>query len=159
MTEQVEPIRRSVTVRCDPERAFRVFTAEIGRWWPAETHSRAATEFEGEGIKVERIEFQGRVGGHVLEHMSNGRTLSWAEVLAWDPPRRFVLAWRPHSRPQPPTEVDVTFTPRGGGTLVELEHRGWEQLSEDFHKLYADYAGGWIQTLGQFATAVNQEVA
>lgn len=159
MTEEVKPIRRSVTVRCDPDRAFRVFTDEIGRWWPAETHSRAAMEFEGEGIKVERIEFQGRVGGQVLEHMSNGRAIPWAEVVAWDPPRRFVLAWRPHSRPQPPTDVEVTFTAQGHETLVTLEHRGWERLTEDFREVYADYARGWIRTLRQFATAANEEVA
>jgi uncharacterized protein YndB with AHSA1/START domain len=157
MAERVEPIRRGVTVRCPSERAFEVFTEEMGRWWPAGTHSRAAVE--SEGLEVERIEFQGRVGGQVLEHMSDGRTLPWAEVLVWEPPRRFVLAWRPHSRPQPPTEVEVTFTPRGDGTLVELEHRGWERLTEDFRDLYADYSGGWIQTLGRYAAAANQQAA
>ena len=157
MAEWVEPIRRSVTVRCSPERAFEVFTEEMGTWWPAGTHSRAAVE--SEGLEVERIELQGRVGGQVLEHMSDGRTLPWAEVLVWEPPRRFVLAWRPHSRPQPPTEVEVTFTPRGDDTLVELEHRGWERLTEDFRELYADYSGGWIQTLEQFAAAANQQAA
>jgi uncharacterized protein YndB with AHSA1/START domain len=159
MTVDVEPIRRTVTVRCAPDRAFRVFTDHMGTWWPAETHSRAAVEVEGGNVKVERIEFQGRRGGHVLEHMSDGTTLPWAEVIAWDPPRRFVMAWRPHSRPQPPTEVEVTFTAQDDGTLVELEHRGWERLSEDFRDLYASYAGGWIETLGRFAAAANEEVA
>ena len=81
----LEPIRRSMTVACSPERAFRLFTREIGSWWPVEVHSRAADDFEGQGIEVERIEFQGRIGGRVLEHMSDGRTLPWAEVLAWEP--------------------------------------------------------------------------
>jgi uncharacterized protein YndB with AHSA1/START domain len=157
--EEVEPIRRSVTVRCAPEHAFRVFTDRMGSWWPSETHSRAAREFEGVGVSVERVEFQGRVGGQVLEHMSDGVTLPWAEVLAWEPPRRFVLAWKPHSRSQPPTEVEVTFTASGDGTLVELEHRGWERLTEDFRELYDSYGGGWIQTLDHFATTANAEAA
>lgn len=159
MSEKVEPIRRSVVARCSPERAFRVFTEEIGSWWPAQTHSRAAMEFEDQGLKVERIEFQGRQGGQVLEHMSNGETLPWAEVIAWEPPSRFALAWRPHSRPQPPTEVEVTFTQQKEGTLVVLEHRGWERLTEVYQELYADYAGGWIQTLSRFAEAASREVA
>lgn len=160
MSEVIEPIRRSVTVRTDPDHAFGVFTDQIGPWWPTETHSRSAVEFEGEDVKVEHIQVQGRVGGHIIEHTSDGRALPWAEVLEWDPPRRLVLAWRPHSRPQPPTEVEVTFTPQDGeGTLVELEHRGWERLTEDSGDLYADYARGWIQTLGRFATAANEHVA
>jgi hypothetical protein len=52
----------------------------------------------------------------------------------------------------------VTFTPRGDGTLVELEHRGWERLTEDFSEPYADYSGGWIQTLKRFAAAASEEV-
>ncbi len=158
MTETVDPIRRSITVACDPQRAFSVFTTEMSKWWPPE-HSRAGTEYEGEGLKVEAIEFQERAGGQVLEHMSNGQTLPWAEVLAWEPPKRFVLAWHPHSRPQPPTEVEVTFTAKDGGTLVELEHRRWERLSDDFRELYESYAGGWIRTLEGFATAANEGAA
>jgi uncharacterized protein YndB with AHSA1/START domain len=159
MTEPVEPIRRSVSVSCDPERAFGLFTEQMGTWWPAETHSRAAMEFEGQGLEAERIEFQGRVGGQVLEHMSNGEALSWAEVVTWEPPHRFVMAWKPHSRPQPPTEVAVTFTATPEGTLVELEHRGWEHLTEDFRELYADYGAGWIGTLHHFAARANEEAA
>ena len=77
-------------------------------------------------------------------------------VLAWHPPHSVLMAWRPHSEPEPPTEVEVTFTPREGGTLVELEHRGWERLSEDFRqRLYETYARGWITTLGCFAVAAH----
>jgi hypothetical protein len=49
--------------------------------------------------------------------------------------------------------VEVIFTPRDGGTLVELEHRGWERLTEAFEELYESYAQGWSQTLLRFATA------
>ena len=64
MTEH-DPIRRSVTVHCDPERAFEVFTAEMDRWWPVATHSRAVSEFDDEELKVERVEFQPWAGGQV----------------------------------------------------------------------------------------------
>ena len=149
------PIRRDVTVTCEAERAFEVFTREMDTWWPVESHSRAATELEGRDVRAERIEVQGRVGGEILEHLSNGETLPWAEVLAWEPPRRLVLAWHPHGRSQPPTEVEVTFTEVPGGTRVQLEHRGWERLTEDFRELYENYGGGWVVTLSRFATAAN----
>ena len=41
MTEvaTITPVRKSLRVDCTPERAFEVFTAEGGRWWPTNTHS------------------------------------------------------------------------------------------------------------------------
>lgn len=152
----VEPIRRSITVGCGMERAFRVFTEEIGSWWPVEIHSRAASDFEGEGVKVERVEFQARVGGQVLEHLSNGRVLPWAEILAWDPPRGLVLAWHPTFSERPPTEVEVRFAPDGDGTLVELEHRGWERLGAEAAALRGGYATGWDVPLERFRAAAEE---
>jgi uncharacterized protein YndB with AHSA1/START domain len=152
----LEPILRSVTVRASRERAFRAFTEEIGSWWPVRTHSRAASEFEEEGAKVERVEFQTRVGGEVLEHLSNGRVLPWGEVTLWEPPERFVLAWKPHPRDVPPTEVEVRFTARGDHTLVELEHRGWERLPGDVTEARGDYAEGWVGTLERFRAFVEE---
>ena len=150
----VEPIRQTVIVRSDPERAFALFTEHMGTWWPVDAYSRAVSEFKDEDIQVARLEFQARMGGHVLEHTSDGRILPWAEVIAWHPPHSVLMAWRPHAEPEPPTEVEVTFTPRDGGTLVELEHRGWERLSEPFREgLYEIYARGWITTIGCFAVA------
>ncbi|HEY7755941.1 MAG TPA: SRPBCC domain-containing protein [Actinomycetota bacterium] len=155
----VEPIRSSVSVRATPELAFELFTARMDTWWPLDTHSRATSDFEGEGVKVERVEFQGRVGGKVLEHLSNGEVLPWAEVLVWEPPGRFVLSWHPSFSARPPTELEVRFTPEGGGTLVELEHRGWERLGEIAEEARADYGTGWIRVLGRFRDAADKEVA
>lgn len=156
---RIEPIRASVTVHADVERAFAVFTDRMQTWWPFETHSRAASDFEGQGIGVERLEFQGRVGGKVLEHLSNGQVLPWAEVLAWEPPARFVLAWRPSFGERPPTELEVRFTPQGAGTLVELEHRGWERLGEIAEEARADYGTGWVRVLARYERTVQEEVA
>jgi uncharacterized protein YndB with AHSA1/START domain len=156
---QVEPIRETVTVRSDPERAFELFTNQMGTWWPVESYSRAVSEFGNEDVEVAELEFQPGVGGSVLEHMSDGRILPWAEVIAWHPPHHVVLAWRPHSMPEPPTEVEVTFAEGEGGTLVELEHRGWQRLSEVFREgLYEIYARGWFTTLGCFAEAADRDI-
>jgi uncharacterized protein YndB with AHSA1/START domain len=128
-------------------------------WWPSETHSRGAMDFDDPDLKTESIEFQGYVGGRVLEHVSDGRALPWAEVVVWEPPDRLVMAWRPHSRPQPPTDVEVTFTAVAGGTEVVLVHRGWERLTEDYAEGYASYGTGWVVTLEGLAEAANREVA
>lgn len=128
----------------------------MGAWWPVEQFSRAASDFEGEDVKVERIEFQARVGGQVLEHMSNGQTLPWGEVLLWEPPSRFVLAWKPSFSDRPPTDVEVRFTQQGDGTLVELEHRGWERLGPEFAELHGSYETGWNTTLERFRAAAEE---
>jgi alkylated DNA nucleotide flippase Atl1 len=157
---QIEPIRETVTVRSDPERAFDLFTSQMDTWWPVESYSRAVSEFEHEDVTVAELEFQARMGGSILEHLSDGRTLPWAEVIAWHPPQRVLLAWRPHSMPEPPTEVEVTFSAREGGTLVEVEHRGWQRLSRDFRQaLYEIYVRGWFTTLRCFAAAADRDIA
>jgi uncharacterized protein YndB with AHSA1/START domain len=154
---EIEPIRVSVRVQADPERAFRVFTDGLDTWWPLEVHSRAVDGFEG--VKAERVVFEGRVGGRVLEHLSDGQVLPWGEVLVWEPPARFVLAWKPNSSPLPPTELEVRFTPEAGGTLVELEHRNWEVLGEIAEKARAGYGTGWVMPLERFEQAIAKEVA
>lgn len=110
-------------------------------------------------MKVERVEFQGRAGGQVVEHLSNGEVLPWGEVIAWEPPSRFMLAWRPSFSSRPPTELEIRFTPDGDGTLVQLEHRGWELLGEIAEESRAGYGTGWVRTLGLFQEAANREVA
>jgi uncharacterized protein YndB with AHSA1/START domain len=152
----VEPIKRSVVVRRDVEQSFRIFTEEIGSWWPVEHYSRAASDFEGQDVKVERVEFQARAGGQVLEHLSNGQTLPWGDVLEWEPPKRFVLAWHPTFSERPPTEVQVTFTADGDRTLVELEHRGWERLGPELAERQSSYTAGWITTLERFRAAAEE---
>jgi len=50
----------------------------------------------------------------------------------------------------------VTFTRQHDGTLVELEHRGWERLSEGFREgLYETHARGWITTIECFTMAFH----
>src|SRR5207248_7845225 len=151
-----EPIRGAVTVPLDPGRAFRLFTEGMGTWWPVEDYSRAVSELATEGVRVDRLEFQARPGGSILEHVSDGRVLPWGEVTAWEPPARVVVAWRPHPLPEPPTELEVRFAPAEEGTVVEVEHSGWERLSDGFREeMYPIYVRGWPGTLDRYAEAAG----
>lgn len=154
---EIEPILMTIRVDAPPERAFEVFTARMDTWWPLETHSRAADQLEG--VKAERIEFEERVGGRVLEHLSDGRVLPWGEVLVWEPPSRLVLAWKPNDTPHPPTELEVRFSSDGAGTSVELEHRGWERLGELAAEARQGYGGGWVRVLSRFPDVVGATAA
>jgi len=138
----IEPIHRTVTVGRDHDEAFRLFTAEMGSWWPLETHGRSD---EHDEVKTERLVFEERVGGRIYEVLSNGVEADWGVVTAWEPPSRIVIDWNPSPQDRPYTEVEVTFTPAAeGGTRVDLFHRHWERLGEEEGQaLRANYQPGW----------------
>lgn len=154
----IEPIRRSILVRCDPARAFEVFTDGMGDWWPFEIHSRATDEETG--TPAREVIFDHEPGGGIWEVDADGERSSWGQVLAWEPPSRLVMAWKPHDRPTEPTEVEVTFTPVEGGTHVVLEHRGWERLGDLGPEGRDSYANGWPLVFDQrFAAAADAAAA
>ena len=141
------PITRTLTVTCDPETAFRVFTREIGTWWPTQEHSLRPDA-------VAEIVWEEREGGKVLEVSTDGTRAEWATVLTWQPPSRFVIAW--HVNPERAgTEIDVRFSPVPGGTLVELEHRGFDRVTDGADMREA-YSQGWGVVLGRYASALPQ---
>jgi uncharacterized protein YndB with AHSA1/START domain len=138
----IEPIHRSITVRRAPADAFRLFTAEMGSWWPLDTHGRAN---EHEGVKTERLVVEEREGGRIYEVLSNGLEADWGIVTAWEPPTRVMFDWNPSPDDRPYTEVEVTFADAGDGdTRVDLFRRHWERLGEDVGAAYrANYDPGW----------------
>ena len=158
--DRTQPIRAMVIVRSDPARAFQVFTAQMGKWWPLESYSRAVNEFEHEHLGVSELTFEARMGGSIEERMTDGRVLPWGEVVTWQPPQRVVLSWKPHSLSEPPTEIEVTFTAHEDGTSVDVEHRGWERLSEEFGaEMYEIYVRGWPFTLERFVAETDRDIA
>jgi uncharacterized protein YndB with AHSA1/START domain len=152
----MEPLRASITVRRAPAEAFRMFTRDMGTWWPLELHSLAADEHQGR-VRTTSLSFEEREGGRIVERMSDGTEGTWGTVLAWDPPARLVIAWKPNMSAAPPTELEVRFTSQGAGTLVELEHRGWERLGEVAEEARASYGEGWAGVLSMFAAAAGGE--
>ena len=153
-TQAVEPIRKNVTVNRPVEDAFRLFTEGMSTWWPLEVHSIAVDEETGKGVAT--VVFEPKGDGRVYEVADDGTEFDWAKVLVWEPPGRFVLAWKPNLRSTPPTELEVRFSAHGKGTRVELEHRGWERLGELADEARSGYDGGWPGTLERFAKAANQ---
>lgn len=147
-TVAVAPVTKSVHVACDIERAFSVFTTEIGTWWPLDTHAIHAGA-------VREVVWEEREGGEVYEISHGAEKAHWATVLAWEPPARAVIAW--HVNPDAPaaTEVEVRFAPEGDGTRVELEHRGWERLGEQAPSVRGAYDGGWDVVLGKYVAHLS----
>ncbi len=65
----IEPLRLAFDVRCPPERAFEVWTAEIARWWPT---SHAVSDEPGL-----RVILEPRLGGRIYELKPSGQEFDW----------------------------------------------------------------------------------
>ena len=134
MTERVAPIQMSLLVPLSPQRAFDLFTSRIGEWWPLATHSVVANQ--GGTCTIEPF-----AGGRVYERADDGREHDWGRILLFEPPQRIAMTWHPGGGPE--TELEVRFTPADDGTLVELEHRGWEVFGDEAIAARSGYENGW----------------
>jgi hypothetical protein len=143
------PVRRSVLVKTNVERAFTAFTGRIGRWWPR-SHSIGAAALAD-------VILEPRPGGRWYERATDGSECEWGKVLIWDPPGRLVLAWQVDANwkydPTLVLEVEVTFTPvETALTRVDLEHRNLERYG-DKAPIVRDMIGsdnGWLGILRQY---------
>jgi uncharacterized protein YndB with AHSA1/START domain len=149
------PIRQATLVRGDRAHTFDTFVRTIGVWWPLKP-------FSAGGDRVRDVVFERRLGGRVYETWDDGTVVEWGELLAWEPPARFVLTWN-----QTPvvTEVEIAFAVLGPAlTRVTVEHRGWERLTDE--QLGADcalpggyrsgaYATGWARILDRLTAAAE----
>lgn len=143
-TETTDAVRKTVLVAADPDAAFRVFTEQIQSWWPLEKYGIFGDDAETLAFRDEQI----------VEGAKDGREAVWGKVLAWEPPTRVHMTWRPgFDADSPDTEVEVTFTAEGDGTRVELVHTGWEKLAEGA-KSRAGYDGGWDGVLEAYRQAI-----
>ena len=149
-------VHTSIVVDAPVERAFKVFTDDIGSWWPPEHHI-----LQGE---LAEMVFEPRAGGHVYDRAVDGSECRWARVLVYEPPNRVVfswdisLQWQIESDSAKTSEIEVRFiaeTP--DRTRVELEHRnldrhgdGWERMREGVGS-----PGGWPGGLRRLAERLN----
>jgi uncharacterized protein YndB with AHSA1/START domain len=137
-------IRKSVPVRCAPDKAFRIFTREIGRWWPLDKG------FSYGGERAKEIFLDDRAGGRMYERLTDGTEFEIGRVTRCDPPHLILFTWKSPDW-EAATEVEVRFSAAADGTRVELEHRGWEagpKMGESGKRM----ARGWDAVLERYAT-------
>jgi uncharacterized protein YndB with AHSA1/START domain len=130
----LEPIRKTITVACSREHAFKTYTEAFDSWWPREHHL-------GEADLAEVV-LEPKPGGRWYERLTDGSECDWGEVLVWEPPARVVLSWRidgdwkADPDPAHASEIDVRFFEEGpSSTRVELEHRAFERHGETAAKV------------------------
>jgi hypothetical protein len=157
-------VSKSIWVKRSVDDAFRLFTDQIGSWWPLkEGFSYAASRGKTSGIPWEHpsggsrsrprpgIFLEARVGGRFYERFVDGTEYEVGRVIACEPPRRFVVTWKSPDW-EGPTELEVRFEPEGAGTRLELEHRGWE-IGPKAQASMKNFEGGWVTVLARYASA------
>ena len=115
----------ALRVKATPERAFAVFTEEIGAWWRPDMLFQTTPRAPGV-MAIEPGE-----GGRLIETLASGKVFEIGKIHAWEPPARLVFSWRQANFPLDlHTEVEVTFEAVGDETRVSVEHRGFDQVPE-----------------------------
>jgi uncharacterized protein YndB with AHSA1/START domain len=157
--QEMEPVGKSIRVRASAEKAFRVFATEMDSWWPRSHHIGSSP--------MKRVVVEGRPGGAIYTDQEDGTPCPWGTVLTWDPPRRFVMAWRVsstwHYEPDLAkcSEVEVQFTPADDGTtLVELEHRGIHRhggACAKMREMVNAEGGGWGALLVLYGKTTEEQ--
>ena len=146
--EPIEPIRLSFEIECPAERAFEVWTARIGTWWPLD-HTTTAEN----GLTVI---LEGRFGGRLFERTPSGAEHDCGEILVWEPPGRLVYSWHLRRDRADATEVEIRFVPiERSRTRVEIEHRAWERLGAAGETWRDRNHGGWATLLPHYVQAAE----
>jgi uncharacterized protein YndB with AHSA1/START domain len=133
------PIHREVFVDAEPAVAFDVFTDQIGQWWPLAEHG----VYGGQST----VAFE---EARLIERSGDGETSVWGTVTEWAPGHAVRFTWHPGKEAEKASVVSVSFSRRGEGTLVVLEHSNWEFFA-DPAAARSEYDQGWPTVLGRFA--------
>jgi uncharacterized protein YndB with AHSA1/START domain len=145
-------VRKSITVKASADHAFQVFAEGFDTWWPRSHHIGKSP--------MKKAIIEGKVGGRCYSEQVDGTDCDWGEILVWEPPQRFVIAWQitPAWGYEPDlaksSEVEVRFTPEpDGSTRVDLEHRYFHRHGEggEAMRTAVDSTGGWGGLLELFA--------
>ncbi|MEX0627570.1 MAG: SRPBCC family protein [Cucumibacter sp.] len=147
------PVKRTVRVKASPSRAFEVFAAGMGKWWP-KRHAIGASPLAD-------VIVEPRAGGRFYERGEDGCECEWGRVIAYEPGKRVALGWQLDADwrhdPDFEVEIEVTFKAEGKATLVSLEHRNLERYGERAEEAAASLGGdsGWTGLLASYAEAVS----
>jgi uncharacterized protein YndB with AHSA1/START domain len=117
----------ALRVAATPQRAFDVFTREIGLWW----QHNGLFQFTRRGAGT--LALEPGEGGRLTETFDDGSVFEIGRVRVWQPGQRLVLSWRQESfAPEQETEVHVSFEAVGQApdieTRVTVQHFGWDDI-------------------------------
>jgi len=145
------PVKKTITVKAGQQRAFEVFTAKFGTWWPKSHHIGKP--------EMQDVIVEPRQGGRWYEKGVDGSECDWGKVLAWEPPGRVVLSWHLNSKfeldDSVESSVEVQFIAESANvTRVDLVHRITAADAEGIAAAVGS-PDGWTGLLAAYAEAAQ----
>ncbi len=145
-----EPLTLTFEVACPPERAFDLWTTRIGTWWPSDHTVTGRDDLT--------VVLEPGVGGRIFERTPDGDEHEWGEVVVWEPPVRLDYRWHLRRDRADATDVSVRFLPsEDAGTVVEIEHTGWERLGATAEEWRGRNELGWRSLMPHYLAAAATE--
>jgi len=151
-------VRKTLTLNCSQEHAFRVFAERMGSWWPA-THHLGELPFKD-------IIIEPRAGGRWYEINEKGEQGAWGHVLAWNHPRELILTWHLDAKFEFVADMDrasrleIRFFNSGPKqTRIEFAHRHIERHGEGYLGLRDQLDNGWVGIFDEFAKLAESPVS
>lgn len=151
-------VKKTVTVKCSREHAFKIFNERYDLWWP-KMHKIGKADFKTAVVEP-------KAGGRWYEVGVDDSTCEWGKVLAYEPPARVVLAWHTQPNwehdpdPNHASRVEVTFTDLGNGqTRVELVHSELDKHGAGWQEMQKQLSSGWPGIVESFAQAAEKAAA
>ena len=91
--------------------------------------------------------------GRFYERARDGREVELGRVRSWDRPNRILLDFFIATGPERPTEVEIAFAARDGGTRVTVTHRPKPESEALWVERAPRYAQSWDVVLAALARA------
>jgi uncharacterized protein YndB with AHSA1/START domain len=135
-------------VNAPVERAFRLWTAQTGLWWPKD-HTISGDP--------DSVAFEPFVGGRIFERAPSGEQYVWGRVTAWDEPTRLEFSWHLFFDESQATHVSVTFDAVGQSTHIRLENSGFATLAEAGQVRRERTGNVWSHIVDTFKRAAEAE--
>ncbi len=76
-----------------------------------------------------------------------GEKMCWGKVIDFDPPRKLVHTFTHHHLAGIETTCVWTLTEAEGGTVLKLEHDGFEKVVDNAFEMAANHDQGWDEHL------------
>ena len=84
-----------------------------------------------------------------------GTKMCWGKVVEFDPPRRLVHSFTHNHLKGVETLCSWTLTEAEGGTVLTLEHTGWEKVGDGAFAMAANHDKGWDEHFSRLRTVTS----
>ena len=150
----LDPLTKTVVVKCTSDKAFSTFVAKMDSWWPVAKYSASAIA----GGTAKAIRVQAQKGGVILEVGSDGGEHLWGTILSFNPSTDLSMEFHiptPGEKTTGRSLVEITFADLGDGrTRVDLNQSNWHAFGDRALGLRAGYLASWTAILdGAFKDA------